>query len=160
MEAVPIDIGKVILRAPVSLRVGDVAPEFSAPLLASGEIKLADFRGKYVLLDFWATWCGPCVAETPNLQATFQAHGGDKRFEMLSLSCDSDVKAPTDFVKANNIGWPQAFLGGNWAKDKVSQGYGVTAIPQIMLIGPDGRILARDIRGEKIKETVGAALKE
>jgi peroxiredoxin len=154
----PIDIGNVHLIAPVTLKVGETAPDFEVPLLAGGTIKLSDFRGRYVLLDFWATWCGPCVRETPNLRATYQAWGKDSRFQMISLSSDSAPEAPLKFVKEKNIDWPQAFLGGDWWRDGVSRNYGVTGIPQIMLIGPDGKIVARDLRGEKIKKTVAAVL--
>lgn len=77
---------------------------------------------------------------------------------MISLSKDSDREAPGKFVKAKGLSWTQAFLGGDWSKDIVAQNYGIMAIPQIMLIGPDGKIIARDLRGPKIKEVVAAAL--
>ena len=154
---VPFDIGKVMLKAGVDLKVGDIAPDFSVKTLDGQPLKLSDFRGKYVLLDFWATWCGPCVEEMPNLKATCDTFGKDARFVMISLSLDPNRASPEKFVKDNGIGWTQVFLG-EWSKDEVTPNYGVFSIPSIFLIGPDGKVLAADLRGPKIKEAVAAAL--
>jgi len=156
-DAVPLDVGKAILTPVIKLKAGDLAPDFTVPSLDGQTIKLSDYAGKYVLLDFWATWCGPCVAETPNLKSTFDAFGADKRFAMVSLSCDFDRSAPAKYVKANGISWAQAFLDHNGGKDVVNN-YGVTSIPQILLIGPDRKIIACDLRGSKIKSVVATAL--
>ena len=146
-----------MLKAAVDLKAGDVAPDFSVKTLDGRPLKLSDFRGKYVLLDFWATWCGPCVGEMPNLKATYDTFGKDARLVMISLSLDPDRASPEKFVKDNGIGWTQVFLG-EWSKDLITLSYGVFAIPKIFLIGPDGKVLAADLRGPKIKEAVAASL--
>jgi peroxiredoxin len=152
---VPFDMGAVTLKAVP--KAGDMAPDFSTVDLDGKSFKLSDYRGKYILLDFWATWCIPCVGETPNMKATYDAFGSDKRFAVISLSLDQDPAAPRKFARNNDIAWRQGFLG-DWSNDKITGTYGVFAIPSIFLIGPDGKILAAGLRGDRIKEAVATAL--
>ena len=153
----PYDIGKMTIKAAVNLNVGDMAPDFIVKTLDGNPLKLSSFRGKYVLFDFWATWCGPCVEEMPNLKATFNAYGKNNRFVMISLSLDPEIALPKKFVSEKGFGWTQVFLGA-WSDDLVTVGYGVYGIPSIFLIGPDGRILATDLRGHAIQDAVAKAV--
>jgi peroxiredoxin len=139
------------------LKPGDMAPAFEVKTIDGRTLKLADFRGKYVLLDFWATWCGPCVGETPHLKATYDAFGTNNDFVMIGLSLDENASAPRDYARRNAIQWIQGFLGA-WSKATVPNLYGVQGIPSIFLIGPDGRIVDRDLRGEEIRAAVARAL--
>jgi peroxiredoxin len=137
------------------LRVGDVAPDFTVKTLDGKNLTLANFQGKFVLLDFWATWCAPCVAELPNLKAIHEAYRDDRAFVIISLSLDERADVLSRFVKDDELPWLQGIVG---PESPVVTAYGATAIPATFLIDPDGRILARDLRGKQAEEAVAKAL--
>jgi thiol-disulfide isomerase/thioredoxin len=118
------------------------------------------FKGKYLLLDFWATWCGPCLKELPNLHAAYAKFKG-RGLEVLSISRDQKPEAITTFRKntAHPMPWRHAFPQGK-AADALMAAFQVRGIPHILLIGPDGTILAtsEDLRGSKLEETLGRCL--
>ena len=155
----PYDLGEIAVPARASMKAGKAAPEFEVKTVDGKSVKLSDFKGKYVLLDFWAVWCGPCVAETPSLKEAYAAFKDDPRFAMVGLSLDPKESAPRDYAKKNDLGWVQGFLG-EWSKTDLPKQYGVEGIPAIFLIGPDGKIVSTGLRGPAIKSSIQAALKK
>lgn len=149
------DLGDIEVIVRGQLLPGGRVPDFSARTLEGGEISLASLRGKFVLLDFWATWCRPCVAEMPNLRATYESFGSDKRFVLLSLSVDEDRDALARFIAREQPGWRQGWLGRN---SKVPELYGGNGIPAFFLISPDGKLIESGMRGPGIKAAVERAL--
>jgi len=144
------------LKPKNTLEVGDPAPEWSGTRLDGEPVSLSDFRGKYVLLDFWATWCGPCIGEIPNLKSIYSDHGGDN-FEIIALSLDKNIDLPKKFVAENPSPYTHIYLG-NWGDITVGKEYGFRGIPSIWLIGPDGKVAAKGIRGPRIRKAVEEAL--
>ncbi len=120
------------------------------------EFQLSSLRGKYVLVDFWASWCVPCRAENPNLLKAYQELK-DKNFEIVGISLDESRKAWLNAVEKDGMPWIQVSDLKGFKTDVAVQ-YGITAIPQNFLIDPSGRIIAKDLRGEdlnvKLKEWV------
>ncbi len=138
--------------------LGEMVPDFSATDLDGKPISFEAYRGKVILVDFWAVWCGPCVAEMPNVKKVYEKYK-DKGFDIIGISLDNDEKQLRDFLKKNEIPWRQVYSGKGW-DSPVSQQYGIYSIPNMWLIDKEGKLISNSARGEKLESMVAEALKE
>lgn len=137
--------------------VGSVMPNFTLKTPDGKDISLTDFKGKYVLVDFWASWCGPCLREMPNVVKLYKECKG-KNFEIFGVSLDNKKDAWEKAIKANGMKWPQGSDLKGWGSEPARL-CNVSAIPFTVLIDPEGEVIAIDLRGEqlhaKVKEVLG-----
>jgi thiol-disulfide isomerase/thioredoxin len=136
------------------------APILHVKNLKSGaaDLALSDFAGKYVLVDFWATWCAPCREEVPYLKKTYERFASDPRFAMISISLDRGPTAPREYAAAHQMNWSQGFAGTPSQSQDLTTRWKVDVIPAIFLINPEGKIIAYDLRGDEIGQAVSHAL--
>jgi len=132
--------------------VGAVAPDFAQADTNGNVVKLSSFRGKYVLLDFWASWCGPCRAENPNVVKAYNNFKG-KNFTILSVSLDRPGKkeAWLKAIHTDHLTWNHV-SDLKWWDNDVAKLYGIQAIPQNLLLDPNGKIIAKDLFGNDLEK--------
>ena len=135
-------------------RIGKPAPEVVAKDLKGDTFRLDSLRGKYVLVEFWATWCAPCVAELPKLQELYAKYRG-RGFEILGVSLDETKAVVTDFVKTRNVPWRQIHNASSEAD--VVEAFGVNSIPATFLIDPQGVITRLELRGAALDQALAKA---
>jgi spore coat protein H len=155
--AMPLNLGSIPFRPVKSASVGDAAPSFNLQTLDRARVNLADYRGKFVLVHFWASWCGQQVTLLPALRAVREAYAHNARLVMIGLNLDRSPEAAQRFAKRNSLDWPQAHLG-EWFETSLPSEFGAAALPAVVLIGPDGKIRAANLSFSKLLPTLKAHL--
>jgi peroxiredoxin len=140
------------------VNIGGVAPEIELPTPDGATLKLSSLRGKYVLLDFWASWCGPCLAEVPNVKAVYDKYH-DRGFEIFGLSLDNKRDAWLAAIEKHGLDWHHVSSLKGW-ECPVAKLYNVTGIPKMYLLDKEGRIIGIDLRGEALVERVASLFGE
>jgi peroxiredoxin len=136
---------------------GKAAPDFTAETPEGKPIHLSDLRGKWVLLDFWASWCGPCRMENPNVLANYKKYR-DRNFAVLSFSLDENRPAWKGAIQADHMEWDHAGDLKGW-HSAIVQSFMVSGVPKSYLIDPEGKIVAVDLRGDELGKMLEKTIK-
>lgn len=140
-----------------AIQVGQPAPEFTINSINNTPVKLSDYKGKYLLLDFWASWCRPCREENPNLVRAYNAYKS-KNFDILGISLDKDPAAWKQAIEADGLGWSHASDLMDFEGESARL-YQIEAIPSSFLLDPNGIIIAKNLRGEQLDAFLSKTLK-
>jgi peroxiredoxin len=141
-----------------SLMDGAVAPDIQLKSPEGNIIKLSSLKGKIVLIDFWASWCGPCRRENPNVRRVYQRFK-DKGFEIYGVSLDNDASRWKGAIAADQLEWLHVSDLMGW-QSSAAQLYQVHSIPQTILLDREGRIIAKGLRGEQLEEKLAELLEK
>lgn len=144
---------KVMQSPSTSTSIGATAPELAFPNPDGTIMKLSDLRGKVVLIDFWASWCGPCRRENPNVVSVYNKYK-DKGFEIYSVSLDRDKNSWIKAIETDNLVWKNHVSDLKYWSSDAAKLYGVNSIPATFLIDKDGKIIGKNLRGEQLSNAL------
>jgi len=147
---------KNVLEKTKMTAVGNPAPEFTQNDVSDKPVALSSFRGKYLLIDFWASWCGPCRAENPNVLKAYHQYN-PKGFDILGVSLDDKKDKWEQAIQKDHLTWTQVSDLKGW-KNSAAEQYGINAIPMNFLLDKNGKIIARGLRGEELEKKLHEVL--
>jgi peroxiredoxin len=143
-------VGSMTRRVEVlkTVSVGKMAPDFSQDDINGNPVLLSSLRGNYVLIDFWASWCGPCRRENPNVVKAFEKYH-EKGFDILGVSLDNSREKWLKAIEDDRLTWNHVSDLKYWSNEAAAL-YGISSIPSNLLLDPEGKIIAKNLRGEDL----------
>lgn len=147
---------KKSIDASKTTAIGSIAPDFTLNDVNGKPVSLAAYKGKYILVDFWASWCGPCRQENPTVVKAYNTYKS-KGFDILGVSLDEKKDKWEQAIQQDNLGWTQVSDLKGWQSDAAAL-YGIKAIPMNYLLDKEGKIIAKSLRGEDLMKKLGEIL--